>query len=439
MRKQRIVSVILCVTCISMLLGCSASATVQNTFEDVTEDAWYSEAVQYVYENGIMNGVSKERFAPDETVLRGMLVTILHRMEGEPAYAGSSSFKDVRAGSYCEKAVLWAAEQNIVTGYDDTSFGPDNGVTREQVAAILYRYTQYKGIPAETRGDLSKYGDAERVSSFALDAMSWAEGTGLITGTGSSMLNPKGLTTRAQMATIIMRYETSIGKEETASDGGTGKDAPKTYTVVFEDYDGSVLKREIVNAGDNAVPPTVPVRQGYTFTGWSRSYTAVSSDLTLVAQYERGGDISGELPPLAEDVGTVIFAENAIASPGENVVEVAVQIKNNPGILGMTLMVSYDESVVTLTDAKSGKAVKNVLTLTKPGRFEPQCCFVWDGTELTDTDIQDGEILVLTFKVADTASAGTYPIVLFSSKNGIVDNMLSPVGVAFQNGSITFA
>lgn len=438
MRKQNLFSVILCAFCVSVLLGCNASATAQGTFEDVAEDAWYSEAVQYVCDNGIMNGVGEERFAPNETVTRGMLVTILHRMEGEPAAAGSPSFEDVKTGSYYEQAVLWAAEKKIVTGYSDTSFGPNDSITREQVATILYRYTQYRGISVENTGDLSEFDDVKDISSYALDAMAWAEGEGLVTGTSPSTLAPKSFTTRAQMATIIMRYGTSESKKEEnpAPDNDTENVAPETYAVVFENYDGSVLKREIVAAGSDATPPTPPVRQGYTFTGWSHSYTAVSANLVLVAQYQKDSGTSGEVSLPDEDTEPAIFAENVITNPGDNSVEVAVRIRNNPGILGMTLSISYDKSVLKLTDVKNGDAMKNVLTLTKPGRFEPPCRFAWDGVELTDKDIQDGDILVLTFDVADTAPVGTYPIVLFSSKGEIVDNMLSPVDVRFQNGNI---
>lgn len=436
MRREKIVPVVLCTLGVSILLGCNASATAQGTFDDVAEDSWYSEAVQYVYDNGIMNGVGEERFAPNETVTRSMLVTILHRMEGEPAAAGSPSFEDVKAGSYYEKAVLWAAEKKIVTGYSDTSFGPDDSITREQVATIFYRYTQYKGIAVEKRGDLSKYDDAKTISSYASDAMAWAEVQGLITGTGPSTLDPKGLTTRAQMATIIMRYGTIEKEEKPAPDNDTENVAPETYAVVFENYDGSVLKREMVRAGNDATPPTPPARQGYTFTGWNHSYTAIRANLVLVAQYQKNAGTSGEGSLPDEDTVPAILAENVITNPGDNSVEVAVRIQNNPGILGMTLSISYDSRVLTLTDVKNGDAVKNTLTLTKPGRFESPCRFVWDGVELTNKDIQDGEILVLTFDVADTAPAGTYPIVVFSSQGEIVDNMLSPVDVRFQNGNI---
>lgn len=437
MRREKIVPVVLCTLGVSILLGCSASATAQGTFDDVAEDAWYSEAVQYVYDNGIMNGVGEERFAPNETVTRGMLVTILHRMEGEPAAAGSPSFEDVKAGSYYEKAVLWAAEKKIVTGYSDTSFGPNDSITREQVATILYRYTQYKGIAVEKKGDLSKYDDAKNISSYASDAMAWAEGQGLITGTGPSTLDPKGLTTRAQMATIIMRYASKENEDSSVPEGDQGEIVSKTYIVLFEDYDGSVLKREAVEAGNNATPPEVPVRTGYSFTGWSGSYSNITSDLVLVAQYEKKEASSGDttLPPEEESVPSIIVS-NASAHPGDRDAKIIVQVKNNPGILGMTLSLSYDESALKLLDGSNGEAFKDVLAMTKPGKLEPQCRFVWDGQEISEENIKDGEILILTFEVLDSASPGIYPIVCFSGQSNIVDNSLTPIDVMFQNGSI---
>ncbi|WP_295617987.1 S-layer homology domain-containing protein [uncultured Intestinimonas sp.] len=180
-------------------------------FTDVAPGSWYYEAVQYVYENGMMNGTGGKLFSPNGTTSRAMIVTILHRMEGAPA-APASSFTDIAAGAYYEDAVDWAAENGIVSGVSKTSFLPDDPVTREQLAVILYRYARYKSYDVTGRTDLSAYTDAEQIGAYAADAMRWANGNGLITGDTSTTLDPKGQTTRAEAATILMRFCQDIGE-----------------------------------------------------------------------------------------------------------------------------------------------------------------------------------------------------------------------------------
>ena len=174
-------------------------------FADVPASAWYADAVQYVFDNGMMNGTSATQFSPDGTTTRGMIVTILHRLEGEPA-AAASSFTDVAAGSYYEDAVNWAAANGIVNGVSETSFAPNTAITREQMAAILYRYAQFKGYDVSTSGSLGGYADASDISAYAATAMQWANGEGLINGVTDTTLDPQGSATRAQVATILMRF-----------------------------------------------------------------------------------------------------------------------------------------------------------------------------------------------------------------------------------------
>ena len=174
-------------------------------FSDVSFAAWYAGAVQYVYENGMMNGTSSTTFGPDETTTRAMIVTILHRLEGEPA-AEAAGFTDVAAGTYYADAVDWAAANGIVNGVSETAFAPNDPITREQMAAILYRYAQYKGYDVTASADLSGFADAAQISAYATTAMQWANGTNLITGETSTIINPTGSATRAQVATILMRF-----------------------------------------------------------------------------------------------------------------------------------------------------------------------------------------------------------------------------------------
>ena len=178
-------------------------------FLDVSRTDWFYYDVRYVCENGLMNGTSRNRFSPYGTATRGMLVTILYRMENEPRCFGSAAFSDVKPGAYYEKAVVWASQNNIVSGYTDGTFRPDAPVTREQLASILYRYTLYRGqdVSAGETTSLTGYGDAQTVSNYALPAMRWACGTGILQG-ANGKLNPSGLATRAQLAAMLHRYLT---------------------------------------------------------------------------------------------------------------------------------------------------------------------------------------------------------------------------------------
>ena len=190
----------------------STDTTDTNKFEDVYVSDWYFDAVQYVYENDMMAGTSDITFSPNQTTTRGMIVTILYRLEGEPTVTGTTAFTDVTADQYYANAVAWAVQNGIVAGSDATTFAPNNAITREQMAAILYRYAQFKGYDVSAKADLSTYIDAADVSAYATDAMAWASQTGLITGTSATTLSPAGQATRAQVATILMRFCENVAK-----------------------------------------------------------------------------------------------------------------------------------------------------------------------------------------------------------------------------------
>ena len=181
-------------------------------FTDVKTGDWFYEAVQYVYDKGMMTGVSANRFAPASTTTRGMIVTILSRLENEPAVSGDLPFTDVERGAWYANAVAWAAANDIVNGTSATTFAPNSPITREQMATMLYRFAQYKGMDAVTlQENLTGYPDGGQVSDYAIPAMNWAIGQGLIAGMENGTLVPQGSATRAQVATILMRFCESIG------------------------------------------------------------------------------------------------------------------------------------------------------------------------------------------------------------------------------------
>ena len=188
------------------IIGGNTGSNIKLPFGDVTVSDWFYDDVRYVYANGIMDGTSSDRFAPNAPLTRAMIVTILYRMDGSPAMSGASDFKDVDSNKWFAKAVAWAAANGIVNGYGSGLFGPNDPVTREQLAAILYRYAVYGGMTAVTlEENLGSFADTAQLSAYAIQAMNWAVGQGLINGSGSNLV-PKAQATRAQVAAIIHRY-----------------------------------------------------------------------------------------------------------------------------------------------------------------------------------------------------------------------------------------
>ena len=185
--------------------GSTANAASSNRFSDVSTGSWYYDAVQYVYDAGLMSGTGSYVFSPDGATTRGMIVTILYRLEGSPA-SGSASFSDVSSGKYYAQAVAWAAENGIVRGYSTSRFGPENTITREQLAAILYRYAAYKGYDVSDLASLTSYVDNSLVASYAKTPFAWVVQAGIISGTGANRLSPSAGATRAQVAAMLMRF-----------------------------------------------------------------------------------------------------------------------------------------------------------------------------------------------------------------------------------------
>ena len=175
-------------------------------FGDVKSADWFYNDVKYVYEKGMMAGTAADVFAPNATTTRAMIVTILYRLEGSPAVTGTSAFVDVPAGQWYTDAVNWAAANQIVNGTSATTFAPNDSITREQMAAILYRYAQYKGYDVTKKADLSGYSDNSQVSAYAKDALAWANAAKLINGVTNTTLAPQGNATRAQVSAILHRF-----------------------------------------------------------------------------------------------------------------------------------------------------------------------------------------------------------------------------------------
>ena len=179
---------------------------VVNPFTDVSEKDWFYNDAMFVYKNGLMLGTSKTLFSPHGTVTRGMMATILWRMEGSLAPKGENSFTDVEAGRWYADAITWAAENGIFAGYSMDKFGPDDPITREQLTAIFYRYADYKGYKLTVTENLDKFEDADKITDYAKMVMQWAVGNGLIKGKSENLLDPQGTATRAEISAMLHRF-----------------------------------------------------------------------------------------------------------------------------------------------------------------------------------------------------------------------------------------
>ena len=193
------------VTAVFQLQGEGGEDVTGLPFTDVAESAWYYDAVVFVYNEGMMNGTGGTYFEPATNLSRAMIAQVLFNLENAPA-GTLGAFEDVVSGSWYYDAVNWAAAQNIVTGYGDGTFGPEEDITREQMAAILYRYAQYKEYIWVEKGDLSAFTDGDTVSDWAQTAMEWAVGNGVLSGKGNNLLDPTGTASRAEVAQILMNF-----------------------------------------------------------------------------------------------------------------------------------------------------------------------------------------------------------------------------------------
>ena len=188
------------------------SSSPVDSFLDVNTGAWYYDAVKYAVESGLMSGTGTYTFEPNTTLSRGMIAQMLYALEGKPSISSANNFTDVSSSDWYDKAASWAQSKGIITGYEDGRFGPNDPLTREQLALILYNYAKSEGYGTSAKADLSKFADGTSTSPWAQQAMSWAVGEGLLSGRGVNMLYPTGTATRAEVAQIMMNFCENIAK-----------------------------------------------------------------------------------------------------------------------------------------------------------------------------------------------------------------------------------
>ena len=206
--KKRFLSLILSMV---LCLGLFAPAMgAEKTFSDMPKTHWAYQAVGAMVDKGLFSGTTETTFSPDKTMTRSMLVTVLYRLAGSPVVEGTSKVSDVAPNAYYTDAVIWATQNGIVGGYDNGQFGTNDPVSREQMATILYRYAQHMEYDVSLVKGLNDYTDSNQVSSYAVRAMQWAVANGIINGTSSTTLSPQGSATRSQVAVILMRFDEEI-------------------------------------------------------------------------------------------------------------------------------------------------------------------------------------------------------------------------------------
>ena len=363
----------------------------KNQFTDVKDTDWFCEDINFVFEKELMNGTSDVDFSPYRSATRGMIVTVLWRMEGEPGSEGSAVFKDVELDKYYYNAVKWAYANKLVDGFSDDYFVPEDEMTREQLAAVLLRYARFKGYDTTKTSDLSGYYDSDKIKAYAVEAFKWANAEDIITGISSNELAPEGKAERAQIAAILHRFYNRYITE-----------AEKATETVKEDETNSSNKESgrSANGGNSA--------------------GSIKKD-----------DTKNE----GSDNPTEIVLDKIEASPGDKV-RISAKVNNNPGILGMTLSVNFDDKDLRLESVENGEAFKNILEFTASKKLGAGSRFVWDGIDIGAGDIKDGTILVMNFIVSDQAAEGDHIITFNYVPGDIVDNSLANIDLTINDGCI---
>ena len=300
--KKKLLSLCLMAALVLSLFPTASLAADENSqstplpFNDVSVSDWFYDPVCYAYQQGLMTGTSDDTFSPNMAMTRGMIVSVLYRLEGSPALSDGNlgyPYEDVHGDDWYAMPVYWARENGIVSGYSDTQFGPNDPITREQMAAILHNYSAYKGQDVSARADLSKYSDADLVSSWAETVLSWANAEGLINGMTETTIAPQGLATRAQVAAIFQRY----------LEGNTP--APDTKTVTLAIGRPDAMKQVSVSLdADTDVTPDVLLEVLAKETGWNLSVAApvtMDADGNAVVALAEDGSIYGKPPANQKD------------------------------------------------------------------------------------------------------------------------------------------
>lgn len=391
-------------------------------YADVNEDDWFFNDVKYVSENNLMNGTASGIFSPYEETTRGMIVTILWRLDGESSETGIS-FSDVGDDAYYHDAVVWASNHKIVNGYNETTFGADDAATREQMISIIYRYAEYKNYDVSQNVSLDMYKDADSVSDYALDAIKWGCSNKIISGTSDDQLSPGDLVQRCQVAAILHRFCEQYDDIETLE---TLQQTDAPVQGIYPSKEDDDDKQSNISGSGGSL--------GGSSGGESSQPDKTTQTPEPIPTADQTGGESGNNTQTSS--GPTLIVNSVETKAGENI-QLNVDISNNPGILGMTLIAYYDETYCTLESVESGDAFKDILDLTTSKTLNSGVRFMWDGIDLTDEQIKDGTALIMNFHISDNAPEGKIPITIKCYEGDAVDKNLETIPLQILNGSIT--
>ena len=426
--KRSIKQILMILLVGSVLTMYPCFAHENTTFSDVPKNEWYSDSVEYVFENGLMNGTSKTTFEPASSITRGMIVTIIYRMEGTPVVVSESEYTDVDKESYYYSPIVWATENGIVNGYSKEVFAPNDRITREQFAAILYRYADYKGLDIsfdlKIVEELKKYDDNSLINDYAKDAISWANHSKLITGTSVTTLEPQGTATRAQAATIFMRFDKWIDeaaneKSDEQETGEVSKDNEEP------DDDKDVL-------ADNSQNESMKENETPTHT----DNTGEEPENGTSNQEKEPDNTTDNNDTEIDYQGLYLKVNDAEITSG-NTVEVNVSLENNPGIMGMMISFEYDEKAMKIVKVLNGDVLtdKNGYVFTSPRNMASGCRASWYTLE-DECTMASGTFVTLVFEVFDSAPKGSYPITIRYDADDVIDMNEETLALEIINGQI---
>lgn len=387
-------TVILLIICLASAHHCFAMAS-SGKFTDVPCEEWYTESVEYAYEHGFMNGTSETTFEPETHITRGMIVTIIYRMEGSPKTEGDSKFNDVNKTYYYATPIIWATENNIVNGYDEDTFAPDDKITREQFATILYRYAKYKGLDILADENISEqlkgYSDNEKISNYALAAMVWAKSSKLITGVTITTLVPQGIATRAQAATIFMRFDKLLGE--------------------FEEKDTSIDNMENEEQVKNEMSEN---------NSDGKNNNAGNQDDLKNETY--GEENENEI------TRPTIYVYDAVATG--KYADIVISVINNPGIASLKFDVCFDDKNLKLVSVDFDSQWGDYITTPTPYK-NPQTINLISPFE---NIAKEGKLAILRFEILNEFYAQN--ITIKCDTNNIFDSDFDEVEFDVINGKI---
>lgn len=426
--KRSIKQILLILLVGSFLTTYPCFAQENTTFSDVPKNEWYSESVEYVFENGLMNGTSKTTFEPASSITRGMIVTIIYRMEGMPTVVSESKYTDVNKEFYYYSPIVWATENGIVNGYSKEIFAPNDRITREQFAAILYRYADYKGLDVSFDlrivEALKKYDDNSLINDYAKDAISWANHSKLITGTSVTTLEPQGTATRAQAATIFMRFDKWIDEAENAkSDEQKTDETSKDNEEPDDHKDVTADNSQNESTKENETPT-------HTNNTDKESENGTSNE-------EKEPDNTTDNNDTEIDYQGLYLKVNDSEITNGNNVEVNVSLENNPGIMGMMISFEYDEKAMKLVKVLNGNVLtdENGYVFTSPRNMASGCRASWYTLE-DECTMVSGTVVTLVFEVFDSTQKGSYPVTIRYNSDDVIDMNEENLALEIINGQI---